>query len=144
MASFRQIISLRLGEILSLFKTHPVQLDTPIKCLVTFIMLKLFHLKGVCSCTGCVLKKPEYLTRTEWYDLTETCFQSLSSMRTRKKLNLLRNTKLNCESQYFKNHWILKGFPLRKLIFQIIIKPFALQWQIHVRLVKYRLRIPQF
>ena len=44
---------------------------------------------------GGSLKKPQYLTRTEWYDLTETCFQSPSCMRTRNKLNLLRNTKLN-------------------------------------------------
>ena len=40
---------------------------------------------------GVSLKKPQYLTMKEWYDLTETCFQSSSCMRTRKKLNLLRN-----------------------------------------------------
>ena len=44
-------------------------------------------------CTGCVLTKTQQLTRTEWYDLTETCFQSPSCMRTRNKLNFLR--KLN-------------------------------------------------
>ena len=39
---------------------------------------------------GVSLKNPQYLTRTEWYDLTETCLQSPS----RALFNLLRNTKL--------------------------------------------------
>ena len=40
---------------------------------------------------GVSLKNPQYLTRTEWYDLTETCFQSPSCTL----FNFLRNTKLN-------------------------------------------------
>ena len=52
---FRQIKSLRPVEILMLFlKTHPVQLETPFKCFVTFCLLKLLHDFFSQTCIRCI------------------------------------------------------------------------------------------